>query len=98
TLRVIGYDAGTWGASRSLVAAAGLTNLFPSYSPDGAYVAYARGKGGHGDKTFQLWLIKADGTQAPVELVTANRIVNSAPTLGQHENTMPTWAPPGDLL
>src|SRR6185369_16158141 len=59
----------------------------PSYSPDGEYIAYARGKGGHGDKTFQLWLVKADGGTPPVELVTANRIVNS----------LPTWAPPGDL-
>jgi hypothetical protein len=96
-LSVIAYDGG-WGAVRVLVPAAGLSNLFPSCSPDGEYVAYARGKGGHGDKTLQLWLARADGTQPPVELVTANRIVNSAITAGQHENNMPTWAPPGDLL
>ena len=88
---------GIWGAIRLLVPAAGHTNIFPSYSSDGAYVAYARGKGGHGDKTLQLWLAKADGSEPPVELVTANRIVNSQTTLGQHENNMPTWAPPGDL-
>ncbi len=97
-LKSIAYASGAWGAIRTLVPAAGSTNLFPSFSPDGAYIAYARGKGGHGDKTLQLWLAKADGTVPPVELVTANRIVNSALTLGQHENTMPTWAPPGDLL
>lgn len=96
-LKIIAYSNGTWGAVRTLVEASGLTNLFPSYSPDGAYVAYARGKGGHGDKTFQLWLAKADGTQTPVELVTANRVVNSQMTAGQHENNMPTWAPPGDF-
>lgn len=96
-LSVIAYDGG-WGAVRVLVPAAGQSNLFPSCTPDGEYVAYARGRGGHGDRTFQLWLVKADGTQPPVELVTANRVVNSALTLGQHENTMPTWAPPGDLL
>lgn len=96
-LSSIAYASGTWGAIRTLVPAAGQSNLFPSFSPDGAYVAYARGKGGHGDKTFQLWLAKSDGSVPPVELVTANRIVNSLPTLGQHENNMPTWAPPGDL-
>jgi hypothetical protein len=96
-LKIIGYANGVWGTIRSLVPAAGLSNLFPSYSPDGSYVAYARGRGGHGDKTLQLWLAKTDGSEPPVELVTANRIVNSQTTLGQHENNMPTWAPPGDL-
>ncbi len=96
-LKAISYANGAWGAVRTLVAAGGQTNLFPSYSPDGAYVAYSRGKGGHGDKTLQLWLAKADGSVPPVELVTANRVVNSATTAGQHENNMPTWAPPGDL-
>ncbi len=97
-LSVIGYASGAWQATRTLVPAAGQSNLFPSYSPDGRYVAYARGKGGHGDKTLQLWLVKADGSEPPVELGTANRVVNDQLTLGQHENNMPTWAPPGDLL
>jgi hypothetical protein len=97
TLKVIAYTGGAWGAVSTLVPAAGFTNLFPSYSPDGTYVAYSRGKGGHGDKTLQLWLAKAGGGEPPVELVTANRIVNSVVTTGQHENNMPTWAPPGDL-
>ncbi|MBI3186112.1 MAG: PD40 domain-containing protein [Myxococcales bacterium] len=95
-LEVISYDGG-WGATRPLAPANGLSNLFPSYSPDGKLVAYARGLGGHGDKTFQLHLIQADGAGQPVELVTANRHVNNAVGDGQHENTMPTWAPPGDL-
>lgn len=96
-LKSIAYDGGAWGASRQLVAAAGQSNLFPSYSPDGTQLAYVRGRGGHGDRTAQLWLVKADGTQAPVELVNANRVVNSVMTAGQHENNMPTWAPAGDL-
>ncbi|MHB8872857.1 MAG: TolB family protein [Myxococcaceae bacterium] len=97
-LDVIAYSgADTWGAVRALVPAAGLTNIFPSYSPDGTHIAYARGKGGHGDKTLQLFLVKADGSAPPVELVTANRHVNNTVTTGQFENNMPTWAPPGDL-
>lgn len=106
-LKVIGYDAGTWGTPRLLAASSGQTNLFPSYSPDGQYIAYSRGKGGHGDKTLQLFLVKADGSAAPVELLTANRVLNNCigvtcdangRTNGQYENNMPTWAPPGDLL
>src|SRR5262249_13252930 len=62
--------------------------------------------GGHSDITYQLFVVKADGTQAPVELVTANRVMNNCVdvtcdangrTNGQFENNMPTWAPPGDL-
>lgn len=105
-LKVIEYDGGTWGAIRTLADSNTKTNLFPSYSPDGLYVAYARGKGGHGDKTLQLFLKKADGTEVAVELLNANRSVNnclgvvcdaSGRTNGLYENNMPTWAPPGDL-
>src|SRR5262249_8746910 len=31
------------------------------------------------------------------ELVRANRVVNNQLTNGQHQNSQPTWAPPGDL-
>ncbi len=105
-LEVIAHAAtGSWGATRVLAPANGLTNLFPSYAPDGQAVVYARGRGGHGDKTLQLFLIKADGAGMPVELLTANRAVNNCLgvtcdarglTNGQYENNMPTWAPPGD--
>jgi Tol biopolymer transport system component len=97
-LKLISTDGGAWGGARILVPAAGLTNLFPSFSPDGQWVVYVRGKGGHGDLTLQLWLAKADGSLPPVELITANRVVNSVVTSGRHENNMPTWAPEGDLL
>ena len=95
---------GGWGNIRTLVAAGTQTALFPSYAPDGLHLAYARGRGGHGDKTFQLWLIGADGGNN-TELLAANRKVNNClgiacdagMTNGQYENSMPTWAPPGDL-
>lgn len=94
-LSLIQYEDGGWSGARVLVPAAGQSNLFPSFSPDGHHVAYARGKGGHGDKTLQLYLVSVDGG-APIELVTANRVVGSQLTNGQFENNMPTWAPPGD--
>ncbi len=105
SLTVIARGAdGGWGPIRTLVAAGTQTALFPSYAPDGLHLAYARGKGGHGDKTFQLWLIGADGGNN-TELLAANRKVNNCLgipcdaglTNGQYENSMPTWAPPGDL-
>ncbi|HVE86853.1 MAG TPA: hypothetical protein VND93_28555, partial [Myxococcales bacterium] len=96
-LSVLTRSDGGWANPRVLVPAAGLTNLFPSYTFDGQFIAYSRGKGGHGDKTLQLWLARADGGGPPMELVTANRVVSSVVTNGQFENNMPTWAPPGDL-
>jgi hypothetical protein len=77
------------------VAADKKTNLFPMHSPDGKWVAFSRGKGGHGDLTSQLWLVPAKGG-APIELVNANRVVSNAMGDGIHENNQPTWAPPGD--
>jgi len=88
---------GGWGPPRVLVWADGGTNLFPSYTNDGAYLAYVRGNGGHGDVTYQLWLAPADGGTRPTELINANRIVSNTVTNGRYENNMPTWAPPGDV-
>jgi hypothetical protein len=100
-ISIIGYGTSGWGAIRSLAPSLGKTNLFPSFSPEGDWVAYSRGtKGGHGDLTTQLYVIKADGSAGPdggVELVKANRWVNNTVTAGQYENNQPTWAPPGDL-
>ena len=42
-------------------------------------------------------MVKADGSQSAVELVTANRVVTNTTTAGQYENNMPTWAPDGDF-
>lgn len=88
---------GVWVGRRTLVPSDGMTNLFPSFSPNSQYVAYARGIGGHNDLTMQLWIARADGLQVPIELVAANRVVNNATTDGQFENNIPTWAPSGDL-
>jgi hypothetical protein len=93
----IAYLGGTtWGAVTTLVPAAGATNLFPMFSPDGDWIAYSRGSGGHGDNSAQLFLVGASGGN-PVELLNANRVVSNQTTDGQHQNSQPTWAPPGDL-
>ena len=93
----IPFMNGAWGSPTTLVPAGPdkKTNLFPMHSPDGKWIAYARGKGGHGDLTSQLWLVPAKGG-TPVELVNGNRVVSNAMGDGLTENSQPTWAPPGD--
>ncbi len=65
------------------------------HSPDGNGSPSRAAKGGHGDLTAQLWMVPARAA-TPVELVNANRVVSNQMTDGQHENSQPTWAPPGD--
>jgi hypothetical protein len=96
-LALIAYVNPTWGTPTTLVAATGQSNLFPSFSPDGKWLAYSRGKGGHGDASAQLWLVRAQVGGMPVEMIAANRVISNKTTTGQFENTQPTWAPPGDL-
>ena len=96
-LAVIPWTGSAWGQPKVIVGpTAGLTNLFPMFSPSGAWIAFSRGaKGGHGDLTAQLW-IAGKGGEMPVELVNANRVVSNKMGDGQNSNTQPTWAPPGD--
>ncbi len=92
--------ATTFAAPEILIAQAGdRTNLYPMFSPDGRWLAFSRGKGGHGDDEMQLFVVDALGARpgTPVELVNANRVVSNELTDGQHQNAAPTWAPPGDL-
>jgi WD40 repeat protein len=97
SIATIAYQGGTsWGAPTTLVAADAQTKLFPQFSFDGEWIAYASGRGGHGDNDAQLWVVGKDGG-APVELVAANRVVNNATTDGRHQNSQPTWAPDGDF-
>ncbi|WP_437712418.1 hypothetical protein WMF45_43090 [Sorangium sp. So ce448] len=97
SLAHIPYSNGTWGQASVLLAPpAKKTNLFPSFSPDAAWIAFSQGKGGHGDNTAQLMVLGASGGQ-PVELLNANRVTSNQMTDGQYQNSQPTWAPPGDL-
>lgn len=95
-LAKIPFAGGVWGQPTTLLAPpAGLSNLFPMFSPDGAWVAFAQGNGGHGDDTAQLMVIQGSGGQ-PIELVQANRVTSNVLTDGQYQNSQPTWAPHGD--
>jgi hypothetical protein len=65
------------------------------FSPDGKWLAFSKGKGGHGDLNAQLWIAAQDGT-TPVALTNANCRVNNTDKC-LTENSQPTWAPPGDI-
>ncbi len=88
----------TWGAVRTLVGSGANndTNQFPSFSWDSRWIAYAHSTGnGQNDATTDLWLVRADGTEARA-LTRANTVINSGsvttPTI---QDNMPTWAPAG---
>lgn len=97
SIALLPYNNPGWGTATTLVPAGGLSNLFPMFSPDGKWVAYSRGKGGHGDLTAQLFVVAGTVGAVPAEMVQANRMVSNVLGTGQFENTQPTWAPPGDL-
>ncbi len=96
SLARVPYDAGTWGQAEVFLAPPdGRTNLFPMFSPGGEWIAFSQGKGGHGDPEAQLHVMKADASES-IELVRANRVSSNVMTDGEHQNSQPTWAPPGD--
>src|SRR5262249_39083417 len=83
SIALIPYKNPGWGMPSTLVAASGLSNLFPMFSPDGKWIAYSRGKGGHGDLTAQLYVVGSKAGSMPMELVNANRVVSNLTGNGQ---------------
>jgi hypothetical protein len=83
------YDAATrtFGSERPLVSD-GQNNFYPSWSPDGAWILFNRNPFGNAydDRDTSAWVVKADGSQPPVELARANQ------TLGL-TNSWARWAP-----
>lgn len=90
------YDAGAWGAPEILVPGALMpadNNFFPTYSPDGAWIAYVHAAGKSKDQALaELRLIPADGG-APIALENATRRVGPADGVPLTGSSMPTWAP-----
>jgi hypothetical protein len=86
---------GSLAAPEVLVAAMAKdeTLLFPSYSPDGAWIAFERAKGASKEaKEASLWLVAADGGK-PIALARATATAKGAP---RAVDSMPTWMPAGE--
>ncbi|HUJ60365.1 MAG TPA: hypothetical protein VLX92_17810 [Kofleriaceae bacterium] len=70
------YDdaTGTFGPIKQLVAnAAGASNYYPSWSPDGQWILFTRTSGNsYNDASAQVWVVKADGSMPPIQLVNAD--------------------------
>ncbi|MCC7380567.1 MAG: PD40 domain-containing protein [Deltaproteobacteria bacterium] len=87
---------GSAGPPQMLVTSANENDLvyFPSYSPDGRWIAFTRGPDHTRDRReAQIFLMRADGSEPPILLERAGRVVG--PERGRTDlgNAMPTWAP-----
>ncbi len=83
-------EAGIWSGPEDLVPSSGAddTLAFPSFSPDGRWIAFSRAIGGSKDSaSSELWVVAADGSAPPVRLDRAH-----VPGFG---DSMPTWPAPG---
>ncbi len=67
-----------------------ISNWYPSFSPDGQWVIFTRtSSGSYDQESAQTWVIKADGTQPPVQLAAANL------PAGNLTNSWARWVPFG---
>ncbi len=83
----VSYDGGTFGSPQLLVAKEpGFNVYYPTYSPDGKWIAYNRSTGdSYADEDAALWLVNIDGS-VNVELTAANGGANN-------QNSYPRWGP-----
>jgi len=95
SIAVLPYNGdGTFGAPVVVVAAAGVDNdYFPTYSPDGAYLAYVHAtEPSYTAASAELWLVPAGGG-TPIALYEASHRVGPVQGLLGVADTMPSWAP-----
>ncbi|MEO8842788.1 MAG: hypothetical protein ABI591_06485 [Kofleriaceae bacterium] len=74
-------------------AANGVQNYYPSFSPDGQWIAFTRDNGySYNNPSAEIWVIKADGTGAPVQLLTSDTATGSL------TNSWARWVPFGQTF
>ena len=86
----------TFGEPEILVPSTGDTDslFFPSYAPDSRWIAFVRSVGKSKDnRTSRLFLVRADGSAAPIGMAILNERVRDADGVIDIGNSMPTWAP-----
>ncbi|HEU0034345.1 MAG TPA: hypothetical protein VFQ53_27170 [Kofleriaceae bacterium] len=86
--RTFDASTNTFGPIQMLVPnAPGASNYYPSWSPDGQWIAFTRTAGNsYNDATAEAWVVRSDGSQPPIMLAAAN--IGSGLT-----NSWPRWAP-----
>lgn len=84
------FDPATssFGAPRMLVPEApDRASYYPSFSPDGEWIVFTRTTGySYNDPSAETWLVKADGSEPPVQLAAAN-------LTGDLTNSWARWVP-----
>ncbi|MBX3155995.1 MAG: PD40 domain-containing protein [Deltaproteobacteria bacterium] len=87
-VRTVDASTNTFGPIQTLVPnQSGASNYYPSWSPDGQWIAFTRTTGNsYADTSAQAWIVKADGSLPPIQL----NIANLGPNL---TNSWPRWTP-----
>ncbi|HEY1553802.1 MAG TPA: hypothetical protein VGF94_03155 [Kofleriaceae bacterium] len=87
--RTFDASTNTFGAIQTIVPnASGASNYYPSWSPDGQWLLFTRTIGNsYADTSAETWVVKADGTQPPIQMMLAD---TPTPSI---ENSWPRWAP-----
>jgi hypothetical protein len=74
-------------------AANGVQNYYPSFSPDSQWIAFTRTSGySYNNNTAEIWVIKADGTQPPIQLGTSDTATTDL------TNSWARWVPFGQTF
>jgi hypothetical protein len=86
-IRTFDSSTNAFGPERVLVTGSG-NNYYPSFSPDGVWVLFTRAASGtsYDNAAATLWITKADGTGAPIQLARANGTAGLTDSWGR-------WAP-----
>jgi len=86
--RTFDQNTNAFGPIQMLVPnAAGASSYYPSWSPDGQWILFTRTTGNsYNDASAQIWIVKSDGSQPPIQLTSANLGTNLT-------NSWARWAP-----
>jgi hypothetical protein len=85
------FDPGsnTFGPTKVLVAnASGMSNFYPSWSPDGQWLLFTRTSGvSYSTPDAEVWVVKSDGSAPPIQLMAADT------TTASITNSWARWTP-----
>jgi hypothetical protein len=75
-------------------------NYYPSFSPDGKWIAFTRSNNGgtsYNNGSAETWVIATDGSAAPIRLSAADQVHNTA-CCAQPTNSWARWVPFGQTF